>query len=483
MPELRNNGRRSAVGEQRTMRTTCLLAFACDVAVTACQRDASHPAATAFRFVAQPCDAALQAPSVTCGTVAVPEDYAKPQGRTIDLHVIDFHALEPGSEKAAQFDLEGGPGFAVTDSAVFYATDGEAYRQHRDVVLFDMRGTGASNPIRCTALEERQKAQPAAPIYPPELVAECAERLSATVDLRQYTTANASRDIDAVRQALGFEQIDLNALSYGTTLALRYIADHPTRVRTAVLTSTVPAGKTPPAHHAIAAENGLGHLFDACAADAACAAQYPALASDLDRALRQLDPDRRGVFMEKLRATLYLPGTARRAPSIVHAAAQGNVEILDRSSGPGRAFSDGVYLSITCSESLARIDADKAIAEADATRFGSYRVRRQRDACERWPAAAPDPDLFRTGRYDVPVLFLSGALDPVSPTDWTRETAVQFPDSRHVIVPQGGHVLEGLSGMDSCIDAMILAFVASRSLAGIDDSCVADMSAGPFLVP
>ena len=42
-----------------------------------------------------------------------------------------------------------------------------------------------------------------------------------------------------VREALGYEQLDLNAVSYGTTLALRYIADYPKRVRTAVLYGTV----------------------------------------------------------------------------------------------------------------------------------------------------------------------------------------------------------------------------------------------------
>ena len=87
-------------------------------------------------FVPRPC--AFEATQVACGSVFVPEDHAAPQGRKIALNVIVFKALAPTPGDSAQFDLEGGPGFAVTDSAAFYAGDGEAYRRARDVVLVDM---------------------------------------------------------------------------------------------------------------------------------------------------------------------------------------------------------------------------------------------------------------------------------------------------------------------------------------------------------
>jgi len=452
------------------------------VLLAACSSPPQPQSATAFAFVAQPCAPAFVSKDTACGSVVVPEDYASTSGRRISLNVIVFRALEPGVEKQAQFDLEGGPGFAVTDSADFYATDGEPYRRSRDVVLVDMRGTGASNPLRCKAIEERSKAQPMAPLYPSDLVVECARQLATVADLRQYTTAAAARDIDAVRQALGYSQIDLNALSYGTTLALRYIADYPQHVRSAVLMGTVPADKTPPAHHALAAEHGLKLIFDACAADKACAKRYPDLSAQLDRAMARLAPEDRAVFLEKLRARLYLPATARTVPSTIHAAAEGNLDALAKPSSPGRVFADGVYLSITCSESLARIDVDKAIAEADTTRFGSYRLVRQRAACDQWAIAPADQKLFRTGSASVPLLLLSGAFDPVSPVEWSAQTAAVFPNSRHVIVPQGAHVFEGLTGMDTCIDAMILKFVATRSVKEIDDSCVGTMDAGPFVL-
>jgi len=81
---------------------------------------------------------------------------------------------------------------------------------------------------------------------------------------------------------------------------------------------------------------------------------------------------------------------------------------------------------------------------------------------------------------DVPVLLISGALDPVAPTAWSVELAKAFPNGRLIVVPEGAHVMEGLEGLDTCLDAMILRFVETRSAAAVDAGCVFAMHAGPF---
>lgn len=431
-----------------------------------------------FQFVTHDCPPALAMANARCGYVAVPEDYSKRGSRTINLNVIVLNSLEPGGARAAQYDLEGGPGFAVTDSAAFYATEGAMYRTHRDVVLADMRGTGGSGGLFCPNIAQYERENPESPFYPPALVRDCATLLSAKADLRQYTTDAAARDIDAVRRALGYERLDLNALSYGTTLALRYIADFPDHVRTAVLTGTAPANRMPPRNHAMAAERALKLLFEMCAADSPCSTKYPNSAADLERAAERLDAEARDVFLEKIRTMLYLPGTARRVPSVLRKAADGDFQM--QASDVGRSFADGLYLSITCSESLAMMDLDAAIAESDATQFGAYRLRRQNDACRHWPKAAPDRRLLEVAESEVPVLFISGAIDPVTPPDWAAETATRFPASRHMIVAQGGHVLEGMSGIETCLDRVVPEFVEKASAASVDMACFDSMDAGPF---
>src|SRR6187549_3162751 len=207
------------------------------------------PAAFAGKpvFEPRPCEAAAKSAGARCGVIYVPEDQSRRHGRKIGLHVVVLPATGAArDDKRAQYDLEGGPGFATTDFLEFYAGEGAPYREKRDIVLADMRGTGRSNPLRCAAIEERQKRQPTLPMYPPELVAECAQQSSVASDPRAYTTGAAARDIELVRRALGYQQLDLNAVSYGTTLALRYIAEYPKSVHSAVLMGTVPASRTPP---------------------------------------------------------------------------------------------------------------------------------------------------------------------------------------------------------------------------------------------
>ncbi|HYJ39889.1 MAG TPA: hypothetical protein VEW08_03805, partial [Steroidobacteraceae bacterium] len=187
-------------------RASCLHVFLLALASSAAL--AAKP-----QFEARDCSTDASAAGARCGVVYVPENHDKPRGRKIPIHVVVLPATGPHDGKRAQFDLEGGPGFAATDFLEFYAGEGAPYRQKRDIVLADMRGTGQSNPLRCPGLEKRQ---PALPLYPPELVAECAKQLS----------------------------------SYGTTLALRYMADFPKAVHAAVLMGTVPASRMPPRYHA-----------------------------------------------------------------------------------------------------------------------------------------------------------------------------------------------------------------------------------------
>ncbi len=94
-------------------------------------------------FDSRPCDAAGVAAGARCGVVYVPENHATPRGRKIPLNVVVLPATGGSREvKRAQYDLEGGPGFAATDFLEFYAGDGAPYREKRDIVLADMRGTG-----------------------------------------------------------------------------------------------------------------------------------------------------------------------------------------------------------------------------------------------------------------------------------------------------------------------------------------------------
>jgi hypothetical protein len=73
-----------------------------------------------------------------------------------------------------------------------------------------------------------------------------------------------------------------------------------------------------------------------------------------------------------------------------------------------------LYLTITCTEDVPFVAATAAEHD-DATNLGGYRVRQQRAGCEGWPRGAPPSWRNTPVTANVPVLFVSGGLDPLTP--------------------------------------------------------------------
>ena len=109
------------------------------------------------------------------------------------------------------------------------------------------------------------------------------------------------------------------------------------------------------------------------------------------------------------------------------------------------------------------LDHLQRVIRRDGCRCGHRRFAR--DAFRRLSAREPARGLcalaesaagsaaHETRDSAVPVLFLAGELDPVSPPDWAREIAASFPNGRIASMPHGAHMLDGLSGLDTCLDA------------------------------
>jgi len=381
------------------------------------------------------------------------------------------------------FDVDGGPSLADTKNAGFYLSAGAPYHEHRDIVLIDQRGTGGSNALKCPELDAAEAAYK--PMYPLDAVRRCRTELEKRADLRFYGTTEGVADMDAVRQALGYQKVDLFALSYGTLFALRFLATYPKSVRAAVLLSVAPPIAMPPRYHAEAAERGLTRLFAQCRADPACRRAYDP-DRDLEAAFAKLRAIPRAppreVFMEKLRSLLYIPRTGRTVPFVVHAAAQGDLKpFLDATKPQGPSlFNEGMYLSVTCAESFGQFAYAPAAAAARRTRFGDYRLRHQHAACSQWPKGKIPPHFVDPPHTHAAVLIISGLLDPVTPPDWGAEVARSLPNSRQVVIPEMAHLFDGLSGADECFDPLVLSFYNSGNAKQLDTSCVLRMTPPPF---
>lgn len=452
-----------------------------------------------------PCGPAGDPSGALCGSLDVSEDPGHPEGRRISLPFVVLPAVDATAGPSALFELDGGPGLTTTDSKEFYLGPGRVYRKGRDVVLLDQRGTGdGPHSLRCPTLEQRG---PLDDDFQPAAVAACRDELAQRADLTRYGTWEAAGDLDLARSALGYERVDLWALSYGTKVAQVYMKQFPGRVRTAFLVGTVPLDFRAPLFHAAAAQRVLDGIFSECQLDTTCRAAYPDLRGDWRRLLASLDARavtatlpaaegtaartfeiRGGPFAEAFRGLLSMTAGQRQVPQVIHRAATGDWGpfLAGLRIGPS-PFAEGDYLSVECAESASRIAPADIAAATAGTFLGDYRVRGQLEACAAWPRAELPAGFFEPATDPAAaVLVLSGESDHVAPPAWSAAICAALPRCRLVRVPSLGHAPFDLDawqqGATECLDSLALQLFETADAARVDASCVAALVPPPFVV-
>jgi pimeloyl-ACP methyl ester carboxylesterase len=480
----------------RCLFSTALIAVGCELFLLAACDTARLPGGLAKL---KQCQLEGIEEKLFCGKLTVFENRATRTGRKIDLNIVVLPAFDQKTKAEPLFDLAGGPGEASTDAARFYANQGMEYRRRRDVVLVDQRGTGKSNPL--SVPREKTPQYYLSEMYPVDYVQNLRQTLERRADLTRYTTSIAMDDLDDVRAWLGYDRINLFGSSYGTRAALVYLRQHPDWVRTVTLLGVAPTYLRMPMYHAEAAARAMDLLLQQCEQDAPCHQAFPQIREDWANVLAQLERApaqaeyspadksaatkveiQRGVFAEKIRTWMYGRDQASRIPLIIHQAAHGNWALfLHEAISPSIPdfIADGMYLSVTCAEDVPFIDQEEAARLNAGNPFGDYRVFQQTRACGMWPRAKI-PDNFRDPvSSNVPVLIFSGNMDPVTPPQRGEEIAKNLPNSRHVILPQAGHGVDGLTD-PGCVDRLIRDFMEKGDAKNLDIRCVERMAPPPF---
>ncbi len=435
-----------------------------------------------------------------CGKMTVFENRETRTGRTIELNIVVLPAFDQKNKAEPLFDLAGGPGASSTDRAGFYAGPGKIYRRRHDVVCVDQRGTGKSN--RLSIPREKTPQYYLSEMFPVEYVKNLRHALEQRADLAKYTTSIAMDDLDEVRAWLGYDRISLFGASYGTRAVLIYMRQHPEHVRSAILLGVAPPDLKMPLHHAESAARAMDLILGECEQDTACHAAFPQIRDDWKNVLAQLEKEparveyslpgnvapttveiQPGVFGEKIRTWMYDRDKAARIPLIVHHAATGDfAPFLQQAVAPSIPdfVADGMYLSVTCAEDVPFINHQEAAKLNENNPFGNYRVFQQTRACGMWPRGEIPSDFFEPVRSNARVLIFSGNMDPVTPPRYGEEVARNLPNSRHVIIPEAGHGVDGLSDA-GCIDRIAIEFLDTGNAKNLDVSCVERMARPPFV--
>jgi pimeloyl-ACP methyl ester carboxylesterase len=448
---------------------------------------------------------------IRCGWLEVPENRAAPEGRRLRLAVAILKSPSPTPRPDPLVFLHGGPGQATVQFAPRIATSRawSHLRAERDLILYDQRGTGLSEPGFCPSLEvdltmlplqglSREAFSEGKRAAFARCAAEMAER---GVDLSQYNSVASALDLRDLRLALGLEQWNVWGVSYGGRLGLEAMRTAPGGIRAVVLDSPVPPNATIWADIPAGLTDGLERTFARCAADGACAAAFPDaerrfwdLLDALDREpiavpLRAVpgSPDTMRVtgrlLAEGLFGGLYQPAFHAALPLLMREVERRNQDLLvnlaQQLRPPLGLISLGLQWTIECNETAPFNDANTRPASNDSRILLLERLGVGADArdCDALHPFRAKPERHTPVASELPVLFVAGALDTGAPAEYSRQAALTLPNSRVVVLPGGGH---WVMHRHECTRRVMLEFLADPA-APIDASCADSIQPPSFV--
>jgi pimeloyl-ACP methyl ester carboxylesterase len=440
-----------------------------------------------------------------CGVVRRPFDPNRPGALQIDVHFALLPALARNRKPDPVFFFAGGPGQSAIDLAGPVSRMLAKLSNRRDLVFIDQRGTGRSAPLRCA---EEPPTRPLADNASNEALvarmASCRQALQKLPygDLRHFTTWLAAQDVDAVRDRLEVDYVNVVGGSYGTRMALEYMRQFPKAVRRAVIDGVAPPDMVLPASFSTDNQAALDSELAACEREARCRTRYPTLRADwqallagLPKAVSVVHPvtgtvERvtitRDSVLGMVRAPLYVPALAAALPLAITEAARGRFEPLlglsTATTGNSRsgAIAEGMHFSVVCAEDLPSLGQPKDTPGAD---YGDAFERLYSQVCADWPRG-PVPKAF----YDLPparsaTLVLSGGADPATPPRHAdRVVQALGARARHVVVPQAGHGVLGLA----CLRDTVFRFIdapGDDAALKVDADCARALPRPPAFIP
>ncbi|MEY9871559.1 pimeloyl-ACP methyl ester carboxylesterase [Streptacidiphilus sp. MAP12-33] len=439
------------------------------------------------------------APRGWCGTVAEPLDRTDPASPTLDVGFEWYPAS--AAAQGTVVAVDGGPGYGSTASRAAYLALLGPLRAARNLLVFDLRGTGRSQPVSCAALQHSQGSTDTDAFR--RAVAACGDQLDHTWKHADgswihaaylFGTANAARDLADVLQRLALPKVDLYGDSYGTWFAQTYASRYPGTLNSVTLDASFEVLGLDP-WYASSLTTARAAFGLACQRSAACAAGAP---RDPWTAISQLAAQLRtapvtgtttnlkghAVTETVTTATLldlvadagFDPAVYQALPAAADAALdRGDTAPLLRLAAQSLAYdnttpapptySDGLYFAVACTDypqlfSMGATTAQRArqlqqaVAAQPAGAFAPFTAAEWTGVnaytntftgCLDWPAPVhSDPPITATPPLvpaTVPVLVLGGDLDSLTPAAGGARVAGQLgPSARFVTVPNLTHI-------------------------------------------
>ncbi|NDJ52635.1 MAG: alpha/beta hydrolase [Chloroflexi bacterium] len=454
-----------------------------------------------------------------CGYLQVPENRSVPGSSTIEIAVVILEPLSGEALPDPVIHLEGGPGGSALDflaDSPYSLADDPVLGTYTQIFV-DQRGTGYSRPsLNCPELEAD---------YTFEAEFACYDRLVGEgIDLSAYNSLENAADIADLITALGYDQVNLYGVSYGTRLGLTVMREHPENIRSVILDSVYPPDIRSPLEEGTAAWGAITNILDDCAADPECAAAYPDIEGQLVALIAELEANPLDVtltdydfdetfqttidgfdFIDTLVSAFYAAEvSAQYLPRAIVDLRNGDEAAYDalryglfefgfatnfarptQSESDDYSDSEGMFNSVSCREEYAY--------------YFSFEARQYLD--DLVPAEVLDPlmwgieDFFYTCYYwdvgeapaieetavnsDIPALLIGGGYDPVTPGAWAERAAETLTNGYAYVFPYHGH---SITSFVDCSWELMDQFLGNPAVAP-DRSCVAALPPPDFVLP
>jgi len=457
----------------------------------------------------------LEEESIDCGELIVLENRQSGDSRTLRLAVAIVQSLSENPRPDPVVWLQGGPGGSTVRSmqAVARSDFWRSLREERDLVFYDQRGTGFSEPTFCPELnsvlnailyegvpaEERTEKRVQA-------LRECREKMIAEgVDLSVYNSAASAQDLRDLRVALGYEGWNLLGGSYGTRLALTTMRDAPEGIRAVILNATSPPNARRWTESLRNFDRSLQLLFDQCAADSDCAdlfstdpetAFFDMLdgleAEPLIAAMSDTTKFPRGEIIldgELMAAAafqaLYFEPVIPFLPLIFREVSARNTDALaalaDGIAPDPNRISQGFYYSVECYE-VEPFNPLEAIelARAQHPRLAAvdYYVSENvnHELCAAWHSERAGAIEVEAVVSDIPTLIMAGEFDPITPPRYGELAGETLSNSYYSEARAAGHG----AGGSVCVRGVYNEFL-DDPMRQPDFSCVDEREAVEFV--
>ncbi|WP_157250498.1 alpha/beta hydrolase [Nonomuraea typhae] len=432
--------------------------------------------------------------AVDCGTLAVPVDWKNPAGGTVNVAVARRKAADPAAKIGALVLGAGGPGGSgvnlVLGSDQRFSP--ELLRRF-DIVGFDHRGVGRSNPVVCS--ESVMLEAPASPLiknqaefdawvaFNAKLRTDCRARTGPLFD--HVDSLSAAKDLDAFRAALGEQKISYWGGSYGTLLGQTYAENFPSRVRAAVLDSTMDHSLGTAAFMATetwGTQDGFNEFVAWCQRETSCLqngedvrAIWRDLLAKADRG-EIIDPSRPDTPISAFEIIDHAVGAfydPRRWPTLSQ-----TIDELSRAAVKAGTFAKPVTKAASSQENLIRNPTqvfclDYRLPVRDFAQWNSLVKSQAKIApdmrystlaifpvvsCLGQPDPIPNPQHRLKVRTQTPVLVANSLHDPATVYPWALSTTAQLGRSGRLLSYEGwGHIVYGRGPCaTSAIDGYVL---------------------------